>query len=164
MTRYWLTQGDGRSYGPYTVEELRRFSAEGRLGSSSMVCREGSAEWVAVTTVIGPLGMPTAAVPPIAPPPVPPGAHGGGYPGQQAVHHPDARSRVAAGVLGILLGALGIHNFYLGNTGIGLLQLLLSILSCGWLAPAVWVWGLIEGILILTGSTKVDGRGIPLRD
>ena len=158
MTRYWLTQGDGRSYGPYTVEELRRFSSEGRLGPSSMVCREGSAEWVAVATVVGPLGMPPAAVPPIAPPP--PTAFGV----QQPVPHPDARSRVAAGVLGILLGALGVHNFYLGNTGLGLAQLLLSLLSCGWLAPAVWVWGLIEGILILTGSTKVDARGIPLRD
>ena len=34
------------------------------------------------------------------------------------------KSRVAAGILAILLGTYGIHSFYLGNTSRGLLQLL----------------------------------------
>ena len=44
------------------------------------------------------------------------------------------KSRVAAGILAILLGTYGIHSFYLGNTSRGLLQLLLS-LSPAALAP-----------------------------
>ena len=36
----------------------------------------------------------------------------------------DAKSKLAAGLLGILLGSLGIHNFYLGYTGKGVAQLL----------------------------------------
>lgn len=74
------------------------------------------------------------------------------------------KSKVAAGLLGIFLGSLGVHNFYLGNTGKAVTQLLLSILSCGILATVSGIWGLIEGILILTGSIAVDGKNMPLRD
>jgi TM2 domain-containing membrane protein YozV len=75
------------------------------------------------------------------------------------------KSRIAAGLLAILLGTLGIHNFYLGRTGIAVLQLLLSVLSLGFLAGGVALWALIEGILILCGSASfsTDAKGIPLR-
>lgn len=74
------------------------------------------------------------------------------------------KSRIAAGILGILLGCLGIHNFYLGFTGKGIAQLLLTVLSCTYLSPISFIWGLIEGIMILTGSIQADARGVPLRD
>ena len=72
------------------------------------------------------------------------------------------KSKIAAGVLGILLGAFGVHNFYLGYTGKAVAQLLITLLSCGALSVVSAVWGLIEGIMILTGSVAVDGQGIPL--
>lgn len=75
-----------------------------------------------------------------------------------------AKSKVAAGLLGILLGSLGIHNFYLGYTGKGLAQLLMSVLSCGFLAAVSSIWGLIEGIMILTGGISTDANGNPLKD
>jgi TM2 domain-containing membrane protein YozV len=65
---------------------------------------------------------------------------------------------------GILLGSLGVHNFYLGYIGKGVAQLLITVLSCGWLWIVSWIWGLIEGIMILSGSTKTDANGVPLRD
>lgn len=77
---------------------------------------------------------------------------------------PQAKSKMAAGLLGIFLGGLGVHNFYLGYTGKAVAQLLISLLSCGFLAFISSIWGLIEGILILTGSISVDGNGNPLRD
>lgn len=85
---------------------------------------------------------------------------------QPMVPYAEQKSKLAAGLLGIFLGSLGIHNFYLGKTGIGLVQLLCSVLSIGILAPLVAIWSLIEGILILTGSPSYsrDSRGIPLRD
>lgn len=76
---------------------------------------------------------------------------------------PDAKSKMAAGLLGIFLGAFGVHNFYLGNTGKAVAQLLISLLSCGFLAPVSSIWGLIEGILLLTGSIDKDGQGNPLK-
>lgn len=57
---------------------------------------------------------------------------------------------MTAGLLGIFLGSLGIHNFYLGYTGKALAQLLISLLSCGMLAWASAIWGLIEGVMLLT--------------
>lgn len=78
------------------------------------------------------------------------------------------KSRLAAGLLGIFLGGLGIHNFYLGNTNRGLLQLLVSliggIVTCGIASFAMGIWGLIEGIMILTGNISQDGHGVPLKD
>ena len=47
------------------------------------------------------------------------------------------KSRVAAGILAMLLGAYGIHSFYLGNTSRGLVQLLVSFLTCGFGAIAM---------------------------
>ena len=69
------------------------------------------------------------------------------------------KSKLAAGLLGIFLGSLGIHNFYLGYTGKAVAQLLISVLSCFFLSPISAIWGLIEGILILTGSINVDAQG-----
>lgn len=74
------------------------------------------------------------------------------------------KSKIAAGLLGIFLGSLGIHNFYLGYTGKAVAQLLISVLSCGFLALASEIWGLVEGIQILTGSIATDAKGIPLKD
>ncbi len=74
------------------------------------------------------------------------------------------KSKIAAGILGILLGGLGIHNFYLGYTGKAVAQLLISILSIGFLSFVSAIWGLVEGIMILTGSIAVDGKGVPLKD
>jgi TM2 domain-containing membrane protein YozV len=77
---------------------------------------------------------------------------------------PGAKSRLAAGLLGIFLGWLGIHRFYLGYNGLGLTMLLLSVLSIGLLAPFIAIWGLVEGIMILAGAEKfrTDARGVPL--
>lgn len=79
---------------------------------------------------------------------------------------PGAKSKMAAGLLGIFLGGLGIHNFYLGYTAKALIQLLVSliggIITFGLAALAMEIWGLIEGIFILTGKIAVDGKGMPL--
>jgi TM2 domain-containing membrane protein YozV len=60
-----------------------------------------------------------------------------------------ADKKVVAGILGILLGSLGIHKFYLGYTQEGVIQILLSLL-CG-LGGLI---GLIEGIIYLTKSDE----------
>lgn len=76
----------------------------------------------------------------------------------------EPKSKLAAGLFGILFGAFGVHNFYLGHTGRALAQLLITLLTCGFGAIVTYAWGLIEGILILTGSIKEDGDGKPLKD
>lgn len=74
------------------------------------------------------------------------------------------KSKLTAGLLGIFLGAFGVHNFYLGYTGKAVIQLLITVLSCGTLAIASEIWGLIEGIMLLTGKIDKDGKGMLLKD
>jgi TM2 domain-containing membrane protein YozV len=77
---------------------------------------------------------------------------------------PNAKSKIVAGLLGIFLGYIGVHNFYLGYTKRGVAQVLLTVLSCGVLSGVSAIWGLIEGILYITGHEKykTDAYGIEL--
>lgn len=69
-----------------------------------------------------------------------------------------AKSKVLAGILGIFLGGLGIHSFYLGNAKKGILQLVVTVVTLGFGS----IWGFIEGILILVGKIDTDASGRPL--
>ncbi|GMA24307.1 hypothetical protein GCM10025864_20660 [Luteimicrobium album] len=75
---------------------------------------------------------------------------------------PYAKSKLVAGLLGIFLGSLGVHRFYLGYTGIGILQIVVTFVTLG----LGGLWGFIEGIVYLAaskGSYTVDAQGRPLR-
>ena len=80
--------------------------------------------------------------------------------GLPAAPPPDAKSKLAAGLLGILLGGFGVHRFYLGFIGIGIAQIAVTLVTCG----IGHLWGLIEGILILTGNINKDSEGRPLKE
>ena len=54
------------------------------------------------------------------------------------------KSRVTYVVLGLILGGLGIHNFYAGYAGRGVFQLLITVLSLGFLCWVSCIWALIE--------------------
>lgn len=75
-----------------------------------------------------------------------------------------AEKKIAAGICGILLGALGIHKFILGYTVPGIIMLLVTILTLGFGGFIMGIIGLIEGIIYLTKSdadfvaTYVNGR------
>lgn len=103
----------------------------------------------------------------------PPGAAPAGYQGAAPTGYPGApggplKSKLVAGLLGIFVGCFGVHRFYLGYTTIGVIQVLVTviggIITCGvgWIAG--WIWGLVEGILILTGSINRDAQGRPLAE
>ncbi len=61
-----------------------------------------------------------------------------------------ASKKIPAGICGILLGALGVHKFILGYTKEGLIMLLVTVLTFGFLSPIMGIIGLIEGIIYLT--------------
>ena len=62
--------------------------------------------------------------------------------------------RVVAGVLGIVLGALGIHKFILGYTTQGVILVAITVLTCGVGASITSLIGLIEGIIYLTKTDE----------
>jgi TM2 domain-containing membrane protein YozV len=62
------------------------------------------------------------------------------------------KSKVVYGILAILLGALGIHKFYLGDTKNGVIYLLITVCTLTMLAFIPGILGLISGIMALIKS------------
>ena len=138
--------GDGRHYGPVTVEQVRQWLAEGRATAQTLLRVEGG-DWKPLAT------FPEFAGVAASPPPVMSGA---GCPARAPM-----KSRIAAGVLGIFLGGLGVHRFYLGYIAIGVVQILVTLMTCG----LGQIWGFVEGICILSGAAiTTDAEDRPLRD
>ncbi|MCG7254329.1 MULTISPECIES: TM2 domain-containing protein [Corynebacterium] len=93
--------------------------------------------------------------------------------GPQPGVYGEPKSWVVAALLAFFLGGLGVHNFYLGYTTRGIVQIVLN--GLGWLT--VWffvgfflwvvlaIWVLVEFVMILAraGSYKTDVRGMPLK-
>ncbi|MBE6894883.1 MAG: TM2 domain-containing protein [Ruminococcaceae bacterium] len=71
------------------------------------------------------------------------------------------KSKFIAGILAILLGTLGIHNFYLGYTKKGVTQLLLFVFFLGWIS---FIWGIVDGVRIFCDKVVCDAKGVPLSD
>jgi TM2 domain-containing membrane protein YozV len=73
---------------------------------------------------------------------------------------PGAEKKVVAGILGILIGGLGIHRFYLGDPTGGIIRIVITFVTCG----AGSLIGLIEGIIYLTKTdedfvrTYIEGK------
>ncbi|MDZ4170377.1 MAG: TM2 domain-containing protein [Coriobacteriia bacterium] len=109
---------------------------------------------------------PAAAPPPAppqpeyAPPPAPPmpGYVAPTAPPQPTYAAPVApagdKQKVVAGILAILLGAFGIHKFYLGYNKEGIILLAVSLISFGMLAWIPSIIGLVEGIMYLTKTDE----------
>jgi TM2 domain-containing membrane protein YozV len=56
------------------------------------------------------------------------------------------KDKTTAGILGILLGWLGVHHFYLGSTTAGIIEIVLTVVTCFTVGTIV---GFVEGIMIL---------------
>jgi len=191
---YFVITPDGSQYGPADVDTLVRWAKEGRIVASTILSERGADRQLqadsltalaAVFNRMSP-GQPAVVIergpqspsdvqaadafgdetrpPPPPPPPATPAPLQ--YANQRIV---GPKSKVVAGLLGIFLGAFGIHRFYLGYTGIGLLMLLLSIpgSACPTVPGAgcglVGLWGFIEGVVCLCGGMR-DADGLELRD
>ena len=119
--------------------------------------------------------QPYGSVPPPPPPPPPtPGYAGYQQPGvpagaygvsSQAPYglHPvtgipySDKNKIVAGLLQIFL-PFGIGRFYVGDTKIGVIQLVVTLLTCG----IGGIWCLVDGIIMLATDSK-DANGYMLR-
>lgn len=142
---YKIIGGDGQQYGPATASQIREWVAAGRANAQTLAQAEGTVEWKPLSSFAEFADLATAT--PSAPPVL--------------ANIDNRKSKLVAGILGILVGWAGVHRFYLGYTAIGVAQILVTFITCG----AGYIWGLIEGILILVGSTiTTDADGRPLKD
>lgn len=65
------------------------------------------------------------------------------------------KSWITTLLLCLFLGGLGVHRFYAGKIGTGILQLI-TVGGCG-------IWTLIDLIMIITGSF-IDKDGNPIKN
>ncbi|WP_084957021.1 TM2 domain-containing protein [Thermoactinospora rubra] len=63
------------------------------------------------------------------------------------------KSKVTAALLCLFLGVLGVHRFYVGKIGTGILQLVT--------AGGFGIWALVDFVIILAGRFR-DKQGRPL--
>lgn len=69
-----------------------------------------------------------------------------------------AKSKLVAILLGLFVGALGAHNFYLGHTKKGIVQFLITVLTAGYGAFISGIWALSDVIEIGRGNIR-DSAG-----
>lgn len=65
------------------------------------------------------------------------------------MHRPENK-RIIAGVLALLLGGIGVHKFILGYTKEGIIQIIISIVTCG----IAGIIPFIEGIIYLVKTNE----------
>lgn len=70
--------------------------------------------------------------------------------GWNDVTHTQENKKILAGVLAIVIGSLGVHKFILGYTQEGIIQIVISFVTCG----IGGIIPLIEGIIYLTKSDE----------
>ena len=189
---YFVIGADGNRYGPADIDALVEWTREGRIVGSTILIERGTDKQLtaeSITAIAAELrrsGSPTShdpgvvierdggvtsheaptitRMPAVPPPPAPPTA----APGYAVPVGPRVirKSRLVAGLLGIFLGSLGAHRFYLGYTGTGILMLILSLCFGGCIpvipglgVGIVAIWGMVEGILCLCGGMRdADGH------
>lgn len=83
------------------------------------------------------------------------------YYGQNPQYHTFQRSRIIAAALALIGGIIGLDEFYLGNTGLGILRIILTIVTLGFASS---IWALVKMMLLLTYVINTDSYGIPLKD
>ncbi len=143
---YYVIGADGSQYGPVDEATLRTWVADGRAAAASLSFKTGEAQWIPLRDrpELAPLFAPAA---PGMPPP------GMAQQPPMAVTGDAPKDWLAALLLSIFLGTLGVDRFYLGHIGLGIGKLV-TFGGCG-------IWWLIDVILIATGSVR-DSMGRPL--
>lgn len=70
--------------------------------------------------------------------------------GWNQVSNSQENKKILAGILAIVIGSLGVHKFILGYTQEGIIQIVITFVTCG----IGGIIPLIEGIIYLTKSDE----------
>jgi TM2 domain-containing membrane protein YozV len=73
----------------------------------------------------------------------------------------EPRNKIVAAVLAFFLGTLGIHRFYLGRTGSGVVMLLLTCTIVGALVTGIWAF--VDAVRYLLMSDAEFAQRYPRR-
>jgi TM2 domain-containing membrane protein YozV len=139
----WYYQQGSNRMGPVDEATIRGLLTSGQISIDTLVWTTGMSSWVPLQQSSLGAGLPT---PPSAVPSYPMPTQG----------NPNAKDRVAYILLAVFIGHLGIHNFFAGYTSRGVIQLVITIVTCGIGGIATWIWAIIEAITVTKDANGVD--------
>ncbi len=146
--QWHLKTAEGEEYGPVSRSELDEWFAEGRVTLECHIRSSTDEQWRSAASLFPQLNAARAAAPPLI-------TKAKRSSTALAAVDRSQRSRMVAGFLGVFLGPLGIHRFYLGYWGVGLAMLFTG--------GGLGVWSLIDAVLVALGRVH-DADGRPLSD
>lgn len=163
----WYYIGHYGQLGPLTREQINDLIQGGVIARDTYVWASGLPDWQPAEKVpdlkdsfapmmsSAPPPPPTSRPAPFPDPP--PRSYSPNPIATYNLHQPvfssskSDRSRLVGGILNLLIP--GVGRMYLGYSAIGVLQLVLTLCGVG------YIWSFIDGILILSGSVRMDGYG-----
>ena len=144
----WYYEQNGNRIGPVDEATMRSLIGDRTISIDTLVWTNGMANWTPLQQTQLAAGLPV-------PPPMSQTATISlQYHSVPSQHHPDAKDRVAYVLLAVLLGC-GIHNFFAGYNTKGIIQLLVSVLSCGILWFFMWIWAIVEACTVTQDANGV---------
>ena len=126
----WYYQHRGHRVGPVSEEMIRNLLLSQILNIYSLVWKEGTENWIPIHQTNLANGLP------LPPPPLP------------NTDNSIQKDRVIYVLLAVFLGSLGIHNFFAGYKRNGLIQLIVTVVTCGFAALVMWIWAIIEACTV----------------
>ena len=143
----WYYEQNGNRIGPVDEPTMRGLIANRTISIDTLVWTNGMANWTPLQQTQLAAGLPV-------PPPMSQSTPSSPQYHTIPTHHPEAKDRVAYVLLAVLLGC-GIHNLFAGYNTKGIIQLLVSILSCGILWFFMWIWAIIEACTVTQDANGV---------
>ena len=138
----WYYEQNGNRIGPVDEATMRSLIADRTISIDTLVWTNGMANWTPLQQTQLAAGLPV-------PPP------SSSINAATQPNNSSAKDRVAYVLLAVFLGGIGIHNFYAGFTNRAIIQLLVSILSCGILWFFMWIWAIIEACTVTQDANGV---------
>ena len=147
---YKIIGGDQKEYGPVSIEQMRQWITEGRVGAHTRVLPEGATEWKA----LGDLPEFAAALP--GPVPAMPAIPAPSSAGADLVRGP-AIGLIVTAILGVLLQMIAvIKNLVMGSSMPPNAQVPAWLtMLVGPLGVVIGIIGILLGVLILFGAIKM---------
>ena len=162
--KYYILIGN-KTGGPYTLEQVKALYDSGTIQSTNMYATTESQDWLPVSMLIPLFNI--SSMPPIPNSSQPTIVINNSNNNNSGNSIPNVitgfvgngqKSKTVYILLAIFLGAFGIHNFYAGHNNKGVCQLLITVLSCGYLGIISWIWAIVDIII-----TSLDGNNIPMK-
>jgi TM2 domain-containing membrane protein YozV len=136
----WYYQHGENRIGPVSEEMIRNLLLSQILNINSLVWKEGMTNWVPVHQTQLANGLP------LPPPPLP----------NTKMTNSIPKDRIAYVLLAVFLGSLGIHNFFAGYKKNAVIQLVITLVSCGFAALPIWIWAIVEACTVTKDADGVD--------